>query len=516
MARNILDEIVERRKIDIARKGFSLGFAIPEKRTRGITPFIPEGKKGVILEIKRASPSKGSIAPKLDSAKTAKIYAEAGTSAISVLTEEHWFKGSLEDLQNACRAVDEYAASTQKTPPAILRKDFLLSSEEIEVAYKCGADAVLLIARILDTDRIVEMAKKCEELKITALIELRLEEDLQKLAQVVKTVNTKYIVCGVNARDLKNFSIDLLTPAALLSEIRSIAGEKARVVFESGIRTPEAANFAGSLGFSAMLLGEAAAKNPNEAGKLVASFVAAKETQNAREWNAYAQKLQEKRKSGKKTPFVKICGLTNEADALKAAELGADFLGFIFYEKSPRKVNPLEIPNIAAALKKADLREKVRMVGVIVASEGQDAENAYVALKNGDLDFIQLHGADCYASFTKKEIPHYAVVNVNSEEDLSKIDEIRQNGEPRILIDAKIGEKVGGTGERVADLLVEKVSQKTKLWLAGGITPENVREITEKFQPELIDVASGVEESAGKKDLKKLERLFAALRKTSI
>ncbi|MBR1404774.1 MAG: bifunctional indole-3-glycerol phosphate synthase/phosphoribosylanthranilate isomerase [Treponema sp.] len=506
---NILDEIVAQRKKDIAEKSVTLGFQIPEKRTRGITPFIPKGKKGVILEIKRASPSKGSIAPQLNAGETAKAYSNAGTSAISVLTEEHWFKGNLEDLQNACRAVDEYASAHRTTPPAILRKDFLLSAEEIEVAYRCGADAVLLIARILDTNTMISMAKKCEELGITALIELRLEEDLQKLSEVVKVVNTDFIVCGVNARDLKNFSIDLLTPAALMQEIKAIAGENARVVFESGIRTPEAARFAGSLGFSAMLLGEAAAKNPSEAGTLVSAFTESSETENAKAWNIYAQKLQTKRKTGRKTPFVKICGLTNEKDALKAASLGADFLGFIFWEKSPRKVNPTELPKIVCALKEAGLREKVRLVGVIVDTDTSDAENAYAALKNGDLDFIQLHG--CAARFTKKELPHYAVVNVSGEEDIEKIDEIRQRGEPRILIDAKVGAMPGGTGERIADLLVEKVSQKTKLWLAGGITQENVSEIVARFEPELIDVASGVESEPGIKDHEKMEKLFQKL-----
>ena len=506
---NILDEIVAQRQKDIAQKSVSLGFEIPRERTRKITPFLPQ--KGVILEIKRASPSKGDIAPELNAPETAKIYAEAGAAAISVLTEEHWFKGNLNDLMSVCRAVDEFSEQTGKTPPAVLRKDFLLSEEEIDVAFRAGADAVLLIARILETENLVKMAKKCENLGITALIELRLEEDLRKLGEVVKSVSEKSIVCGVNARDLKNFSIDLLTPAALLAEIKKIAGEKARVVFESGIRTNEAASFAGSLGFSAMLLGEAAARNPNKAKNLVASFVGANETENARRWNEFAQKLQEKRKSGEKKPFVKICGLTNESDALKAASLGADLLGFIFWEKSPRKVNPSDLPKIAAALKKAGLREKVRTVGVIVATDSADAKNAFASLKNGDLDFIQLHGFDCASSLTQKNLPHYAVVNVSGEEDLQKIDALRLKGEPRILIDAKIGNQIGGTGERIADLLVEKVSQKTKLWLAGGITAENAREVIEKFQPELIDVASGVEKSAGIKDHEKLERLFSEL-----
>ena len=184
-------------------------------------------------------------------------------------------------------------------------------------------------------------------------------------------------------------------------------------------------------------------------------------------------------------------------------------MGFIFWEKSPRKVNPTELPKIVSALKEAGLREKVRLVGVIVDTDTSDAENAYAALKNGDLDFIQLHG--CAERFTKKELPHYAVVNVSSEEDIEKIDEIRQRGEPRILIDAKVGAMPGGTGERIADLLVEKVSQKTKLWLAGGITQENVSEIVARFEPELIDVASGVESEPGIKDHEKMEKLFQKL-----
>ncbi|MDE7391664.1 MAG: bifunctional indole-3-glycerol phosphate synthase/phosphoribosylanthranilate isomerase, partial [Treponemataceae bacterium] len=84
---------------------------------------------------------------------------------------------------------------------------------------------------------------------------------------------------------------------------------------------------------------------------------------------------------------------------------------------------------------------------------------------------------------------------------------------PRILIDAKTGLLPGGTGKRIADALVEKVARKTRLWLAGGITPENVRAVCDTFRPELIDVASGTESAPGKKDAAKLEKLFAELKK---
>ena len=140
--KNILKEICDRRLSDIAQKGYSYAHEIPEKRIRPVVPFLPDS--GTILEVKRSSPSKGDIAPDLDPVKTAENYIAAGTSAISVLTEENYFKGSLEDLKKVAALSDSLGNKA-----AVLRKDFLLEPEEIEVAYKCGADAVLLIARIL-------------------------------------------------------------------------------------------------------------------------------------------------------------------------------------------------------------------------------------------------------------------------------------------------------------------------------------------------------------------------------
>ncbi len=102
--RNILKEICDRRLQDIEKLGYSYGHEIPAERTRPVVPFLP--KPGTILEVKRASPSKGDIAPDLDSAATAKSYIEAGTSAISVLTEENYFKGTLDDLKKVASLAD--------------------------------------------------------------------------------------------------------------------------------------------------------------------------------------------------------------------------------------------------------------------------------------------------------------------------------------------------------------------------------------------------------------------------
>lgn len=207
--KNIVEKIVARRRIDAQARGFNFGFKIPEKRMRPVNPFMQE--KGVILEVKRASPSKGDIAPDLDAVQTARKYAENGAGAISCLTEENYFKGSLQDLMDVCNALPDVP---------VLRKDFLLNEEEIEIAYRCGADAVLLICGILTLEELKKMAAKCRNLGIRALVEVRTESDVHKVLELKKEYE-QTIVCGVNARNLKDFSIDLLMPAMLK---RNLAG----------------------------------------------------------------------------------------------------------------------------------------------------------------------------------------------------------------------------------------------------------------------------------------------------
>jgi len=495
MSKDILQEIVDQRLKDIEKSGYELGFDIPAERKRKVHPFLAE--KGVILEVKRASPSKGDIAPNLDSFATARSYAQAGARAISCLTEANYFKGTLADLMKVCASVDEYEAETGKTGPAVLRKDFLIDEKEIEVAYRAGADAVLLISRILPVEKMITMAKKCEELGITALVELRLDEDVEKLAEVVKVVDKRFIATGVNSRDLSNFTIDLLTPCSMLYKIKKVLGENARVIFESGIRTPQSAAFAGSLGFAGMLLGEAAAKNPEIRGELVKSFVEAVPNENAAFWNKYSETKDIPSK-------VKICGLTNKEDAVFAAEQGADFLGFIFYNKSPRHADAEVVKSVA------DL--SVVKAGVIVDPESEEGQTAIKLVKDGFLDVLQLHTIDCARKFLANEeyrkLPHYAAINISKAEDVKLLDELFDMGEPRVLVDAQSEGKIGGTGKQIDAELVALCQKKYKLWLAGGVTPENIGKINKEYKPELIDCASGVEYKPGKKDIKKLKQLF--------
>lgn len=498
--RNILQEIVDRRIKDMEISGIEFGFKIPEKRLRKVHPFLDT--KGAVLEVKRASPSKGDIAPDLDSYETALDYSKAGAKAISCLTETNYFKGTLQDLMKVCKAVDDYEAETGKTGPAVLRKDFLINAQEVEVAYRAGADAVLLISRILDVSVMISMAKKCQELGITALVEVRLQEDVDKLAKVVAEVDKKYIVAGVNSRDLRDFSIDLLTPCALLKKLQAVLGNDARVIFESGIRTPKSAAFAGSLGFAGMLLGEAAAKNPEIRSELVKSFTESESNLNADFWNKYAE-------TKDCTPKLKVCGLTNKDDALLAVKIKADFLGFIFWNKSPRKADGNIVKEICKELKKKD--DCPVLAGVIVDPDLEESKEAVNLVKEGYLDVLQLHTVNCARKFLSdnelRKLPHYAAVNISSEEDVKILDELFDSGEPRVLVDAQTSTQIGGTGKQISEELVKLVQKKYKLWIAGGINPENASEVVKKYLPELVDVASGVELSPGIKDVVKMEKL---------
>lgn len=503
--RNILDEIVTRRKKDMEAASLEFGFNIPKERQRPVHPFIAQ--KGVILEVKRASPSKGDIAPDLDSYATAYEYAKAGAKAISCLTETNYFKGTLQDLMNVCSAVDDFEKETGKAGPAVLRKDFLICKEEVEVAYRAGADAVLLIARILTKEVMLEMAKTAETLGISVLIEVRKDEDLEKLEYVMAQVNHNNILCGVNSRDLRDFTIDMLIPAGMLKKIRAIASD-ARVTFESGILSPNSAEFAASMGFSAILLGEAAAKNPKLANNYITAFEQTSETPNGKFWVNYASSLGNRTK-----PFIKVCGNTGAQDAVAAVKLGADMLGFIIWPKSKRNVAAETVRKIRNQIQTEMTGKKLPLfVGVIVEPESEEAKQAYELVNDGILDCIQVHTITAAKIFLEKkelrQIPHYCAVNINSIKNISNMDELNKLGEPRILIDAQTANAIGGTGKTISEELLAEAARKYKLWIAGGINESNVQSIIKKYEPEIIDLVSSLEAEPGKKDLKKMKTFF--------
>lgn len=536
--KNILKQITDRRLDDIAEKGWSYGHKIPECRSRCLAPFLLD--PGVILEIKRASPSKGDIAPLLDVEKTARAYIDAGARAISVLTEENYFKGSLEDLMLVSKIAPETVA--------VLRKDFLLDANDIEISYKCGADAVLLIARILETEKLLEMAEKAFSLGLSILLELRDGEAVLKAFEVLrlaKKMNAEHkVVLGVNARDLKTFAIDMLIPLKIKSAIEKKCASlpenecpvKIRVISESGVLSSDSASFTASLGFDGLLIGEAVAKNPDEAknfvqgfaknaicsqfgrsdyasqtkiggdsGKAALSSPFEKSGNSAQFWKRISEKLLFIEQEKKYRPLVKICGITNPKDALFATECGADILGFIMEKKFDRHICLEDVPRIKNDVDELCRSKKIEpplFVGVVTMAESDEALIAKKYVEGGVLDAIQFHGCDGNAFYG------YEAMRLGSEEQIQILKETFSRGNVRVLIDAYIPNVAGGTGARISDPLVKMAKECGCLWLAGGINPQNVKDVIEKYKPELIDVSSGVEKSIGKKDEGALKQLF--------
>ena len=510
MSEDILAKIVRMRREDIERLGLNFGIEIPEKREVGHTEFL--GNAGAILEVKRASPSKGDIAPDLDPVALATTYAEAHAQAVSVLTEGNFFKGSLRDLI-AVADLMERRRQQGLHACAVLRKDFLLFEDEIDIAYRCGADAVLLIARILDDEQLVRMAKRAQSFDMQAFVEVREVDDLRKLKVVTEALGdaaAKTIVAGVNSRDLATFHTDPLVPASVRSKL------PAKAVFESGILCPADATYARNLGFTGILVGEAVAKNPPLAKEVVGAFESGSENARGKFWKKFAE-----RKAAKKAgPLVKICGITRDEDGKLAAELGADMLGFVF--STTKRLTTEEFVRSFKERLLRSTRNDVAchpersangvegsplLVGVITDPESVEGKTAIKLAKEGVLDAVQLHGVEP----KNADFAYYCAARVGEESDFDKVAALRKNGEPRILLDAKVEGIPGGTGKTIPENLLREKAGELPLWLAGGITPTNVAELVGKFAPELIDVSSGVEDAPGIKNSEKLKALFAKL-----
>ncbi|WP_304223937.1 bifunctional indole-3-glycerol phosphate synthase/phosphoribosylanthranilate isomerase [Gracilinema caldarium] len=520
---DILDTIIERRREDLARLGPTLGQPIPPVRERPVVPFLTE--KGAILEIKRASPSKGDIAPDLDVASLCRQYRSAGARAVSVLTEPHYFKGSLKDLLAASRSDTD-----RERPLAFLRKDFLLTEEEVEVSYRCGAGAVLLIARILETDRLMSMAGRAAELGLRALVEIRTREDGEKLRAVCQRYP---VLAGVNARDLATFTIDPLVPAALIGSI------PVHAVYESGIRNPETARYAARLGFQGILVGEEAARRPEAAAALVSAFQETQADRTGHFWRSLAERRDGVYKAdgeatsanlelsaggtvetaSRSRPLVKICGITRLQDAEGAAELGADMLGFIFAE-SKRTARPELVREVRKMLnsKRRTASSVPLLVGVITELSSPLAKEAQRLCKEGILDAIQWHGDPLLESPVLHELPHYRVLRIGALEDIELAKRLINSGQVRILLDTKVEGFAGGTGAMIRSELLDAFLEaipdlKTSgLWLAGGLGPDTVGPVVDRYGLELIDASSRLEAEPGIKDPAKLEAFFTELK----
>jgi indole-3-glycerol phosphate synthase len=243
--------VIERRRVETPVEALRERplFQIP---TRGFARALEGNRRRIVAEVKKASPSKGLIRADFDPVAIAEGYAAGGASAISVLTEERFFQGSLAHLEAVHGAV--------KLP--LLRKDFTLDAYQIVEAKSCGADAVLLIAAMLEAPLMYELRAQASALGMDSIIEVHTETEL------AAAVEAGAEVIGINNRDLKTFAVDLSTTERLAPLVPS--GMAA--VCESGIDSLEQIRRIEKCGLHVFLIGESLMRAP-EPGKKLAELL---------------------------------------------------------------------------------------------------------------------------------------------------------------------------------------------------------------------------------------------------
>jgi indole-3-glycerol phosphate synthase len=246
---SILDDILATKQAEVARlrrnrgEAALLADARAAQSTRGFGCALRSGDvPRVIAEIKRASPSKGLLRDNVDAAAVARDYAEAGAAAISVLTDEQYFRGSLADLEAVRAAVD---------CPA-LRKDFVIDPVQLLEGRAAGADAALLIVAALEDTQLRELLAVCSEYRLDALVEVHTREELDRaLAAGAEIV-------GINNRDLNTFQTDIEVTRALLPHTQGRT-----VVSESGLEDAATIRSLAATGVHGFLVGEALMRAPD-------------------------------------------------------------------------------------------------------------------------------------------------------------------------------------------------------------------------------------------------------------
>lgn len=520
-----LERIVATTSADLAERRASVPLeAVRERAAAAPAPRdfaaalrpLPNGPARLIAEVKRASPSKGLLAETFDPVAQATAYAAGGAAAISVLTEPHFFLGSLEHLSAVRAAVSV----------PVLRKDFLIDTYQIYEARAAGADAVLLICALLDDAQLSDYLALTRSLGMAALVEAHNAEEARR------AVASGARIIGANSRDLRTFHVD----TDVVRHLRPLIPADRVFIAESGIGDTTGAAHARAWGADAILVGEALMRAPDPTVKVheLAS------TPGGATAALFA---------GASRPFIKLCGLRAPEQAMLATELGADAIGLVF-APSRRRVTPEQacaivhatgcsmlpdrdedqragsgVSPISTALCQRPLPLQgsgvlhwgwlgVRSVGVFV-NEAPATIAAIVATVG--LDAIQLSGDespdDCAAIIAQAQLPIIKALRLREEADLPRLDAYVAAGATLLLDSPAADGSYGGTGQIGDWALARRAAERWPIILSGGLTPENVAPALEAVSPCGIDVSSGIETN-GVKDPAKM-RAFVIAAKTA-
>ncbi len=449
----ILGAIVARKRQDVAARLGERSLAELRshagRTTRSLAAALARPGARFIMEVKRASPTEGTLRAEADPAAIARAYRGAA-DAISVLLDTPYFGGSYPDLAAVRAAFDG----------PILAKDFVVDPRQVAEARLHGADAVLVMLSVLDDAMARDVMAEAASLGMDALVEAHDETEVRRAVAIGATL------IGINNRDLRTLEVDL----AVTGRLAPLVPKDRLVVAESGISgrgdverlAPHA---------DAFLVGSALMKAPRPA--------------EAARALAFGR--------------VKVCGLTTAADADSAVAAGASHVGMVFVPGTPRAITVDQARTIAA--------EGVPSVGVF---RNERLMQVALTARELGLDAVQLHGDEDSAyirglrNILPEDIEIWAASGVSDTVP-------EREGANRMLFDTAIAGRSGGTGmsfdwSRIADR-----ADLDRSLLAGGLSPANARAAA-ALGVYALDVGSGVEAAPGRKDADKLAAFFEALR----
>lgn len=455
----ILEQIVARTRSDLQQRTRELPLSEMQERARRQPPprdalaaLRAHHSVHVIAEVKRASPSKGLLAPDFDPVGLARTYEAGGASLISVLTEPHFFLGAPAYLTAIKRSVGL----------PVLCKDFIFDEYQVYEARYWGADLILLICALLENEDLQRLLALTHQLGMHALVETH------SAAEVSRAVALGAQIIGVNSRDLQTFEMH----PGLLRNLRRLIPADRVLVAESGIHNAADARRLARYDIQAMLVGEALVTSGDPPGQLARLLHGA---------NASIQ--------------AKICGLRTAGQIQTAVAAGADLFGLVFYPPSHRTVTVDQAHDLVQSL--GELRPRVEAVGLFVNEEA-DVINR-TALE-ADLDVIQLHGDESPEFCQLIHRPVIKAIPMHDASDFGKLQAYRDSTW-RLLLDTPTPGR-GGSGLTHDWSLARACAHGRQVFLAGGLHPCNVAEAILQVRPWGVDVSSGVETERTKDEQK--------------
>lgn len=420
--------------------------------TKNMFQALSAKKPSYIFECKQKSPSQGVLNQNFDIVQLVKHY-NPFASAISVLTNEPFFNGKLEDLKTI----------RNHTNLPLLCKDFILSPHQVLLARYFGADAVLLILSVLNDQDYLVCKEIANQLSMTILTEVHTEEELQR------AIKLEAPLIGINQRNLKDLTID----KEVIYRLAPLIPRDRLVIAESGISAHQDIIQLKPL-VQGFLIGTALNKT-DRADLALRSLV-------------YGS--------------IKICGLTSRQSALCAYQAGATLGGLNFILRSQRYVSKTQAQDIIQAA-------PLQYVGVFA---DHDLETVVDTAKNLNLSAVQLHGHenDAYIKQLKPALPSYCklfkAINGNKPLPSQKPDFI-----DKYIVDNQTASQLGGTNQCFNWDDLKHTALLDDVFIAGGINLDNVLRAN-NIGAYGLDINSGVESTPGVKDPMKIQELFNLLR----